>query len=157
MSLKTLIFEGSAVSLRFMWTVRQLGMGISHTRLCFTSALEPAQDFSCWGAFRNAQLQFCDLMCKSWCTGASDSCQPVTEAAPGHFIAMATDIHVWNSVLQFPPIAALPNPPDSCQTLRRGDDVAAVIATREGDKAKARLEKPFSFCTAPQVQRRNIL
>jgi len=67
-------------------------------------------------------------MCKTWCAGASDSCQPGTEGAQGNFIAMPTDVHILDSILQFPPAAALPNPPHSRQMLRRGDNAWAVIA-----------------------------
>lgn len=62
-------------------------------------------------------------MCKTWCVGASDSCQPVAKAAQGNFIAMPTDVHILDSMLQFPLIAAPLNPLHSHQTLRRGDDV----------------------------------
>lgn len=35
---------GSAVSLRFTWTIGLLGMEASYTMLCFTSELETEQD-----------------------------------------------------------------------------------------------------------------
>jgi len=40
---------GSAVPLRFTWTVRQLGTEVSHMMLCFTSMLEAQQDFGFLG------------------------------------------------------------------------------------------------------------